>query len=157
MSFVLDGGCLCGAVRFHVNQAPLRTLICHCTFCQRMTGSSFYANSVFPIEAVEFNDGEVRKYKHTSDVSGGKVYVEFCPTCGTTIGLSFERWPNLRAISRGCYDNPNAVEVAAHIWTRSAQTGVALPAEIDCFAKARLTPEGRPEHPARYPAPVMAR
>lgn len=157
MSFVLDGGCLCGAVRFHVNQAPLRTLACHCTFCQRMTGSSFYANSVFPVEAVEFNDGEVRKYEHTSDGSGKKVYVEFCPICGTTIGLTFERWPNLRAVSRGCYDNPNAVGIASNIWTRSAQSGVALPAEIDCFAKTRLTPDGQPEHPARYPVPVMAR
>jgi hypothetical protein len=157
MSFVLDGGCLCGAVKFCVKQAPLRTLVCHCTFCQRMTGSSFYANSVFPVEAVEFNDGEIRKYEHTSDVSGKKVYVEFCPTCGTTVGLTFERWPNLRALSRGCYDNPDAVEVAANIWTRSAQSGVALPAEIECFAKARLTPEGQPEHPAKYPVPVMAR
>jgi hypothetical protein len=110
-----------------------------------------------PLEGVEFNDGEIRKYEHTSDVSGKKVYVEFCPTCGTTVGLTFERWPNLRALSRGCYDDPNAVEVAANIWTRSAQSGVALPAGIDCFAKARLTPEGQPEHPAKYPVPVMAR
>lgn len=29
-----------------------------------MTGSAFYANSVFPIQAVEFNAGEVRKYEH---------------------------------------------------------------------------------------------
>ena len=157
MSFVLDGGCLCGAVRFHVNQAPLKTLVCHCTFCQRMTGSSFYANSVFPIEAVEFNDGEVRKYEHTSDGSGRKVYVEFGPTCGTTIGLTFERWRDLRAVSRGCYDNPNAVDITSNIWTRSAQSGVALPAEVDCFARARLTPEGQSEQASKYPKPVMVR
>jgi hypothetical protein len=122
-----------------------------------MTGSSFYANSVFPIEAVEFNAGEVRKYEHTSDESGRKVYVEFCPTCGTTIGLAFEGWPNLRAVSRGCYDHPDAVDITAHIWTRSAQSGVALPAEVECFARARSSPEGQPEHPSRYPRPVMAR
>lgn len=157
MSVNLEGGCLCGAVRFHVNQAPLRTLVCHCTFCQRVTGSSFYAESLFPIEAVEFNAGVVRKYEHISDGSGKTVFVEFCPTCGTTIGLTFERLPDLRAVSRGCYDNPNAVDITSNIWTRSAQSGVALPAEIDCFAKARVTLEGQPEHPSKYPKPVMAR
>ena len=29
-----------------------------------MTGSSFYAESLFPIDAVVFNAGEVRKYEH---------------------------------------------------------------------------------------------
>lgn len=157
MSYSLSGGCLCGAVRFQARQEPLRTLVCHCTFCQRMTGSSFYANSVFPLEAVEFNDAEIRSYEHKSDESGGQIYVEFCPVCGTTVGLRFERWPTLRAISRGCYDNPNAVEVEANLWTGSAQSGVALPSATDCFAKARLTIDGQPAHPARYPAPVMAR
>ena len=157
MSFVLEGGCLCGAVRFHVNQAPIRTFVCHCTFCQRMTGSAFYANSVFPVEAVEFNAGEVRKYEHTSDESGKKVYVEFCPVCGTTIGLTYERWPDFRAVSRGCYDNPNAVDITSNIWIHSAQSGVALPADVDCFARGRLTHEGLTEHPSKYPKPVMAR
>ena len=79
-----------------------------------MTGSALYANSVFPVQAVEFNAGEVRKYEHTSDGSGKKVYVEFCPVCATTIGLTYERWPDFRAVSRGCYDNPNAVNITSH-------------------------------------------
>lgn len=157
MSLALEGGCLCGAVRFQVKQAPLRTLVCHCTFCQRMTGTSFFASSVFPLEAVEFNAGEVRRYEHTSDGSGKKIYVEFCPTCGTTIGLTYERWPDVRAVSRGCYDNPNAVDITSNVWTRSAQSGVALPAEIECFSRARLTADGQPDHPSKFPMPVMAR
>jgi hypothetical protein len=115
MSYVLLGGCLCGNVRFRATQAPLRTLICHCTFCQRMTGSSSYSESLFPIEDVEFTSGKPRKYEHLSDESGKKVYVEFCGDCGSTLGLTFERWPELRAVSRGCYDNPNAVEITANI------------------------------------------
>ncbi len=156
MSTILEGACLCRKIRFRANQPPIRTLVCHCTFCQRMTGSAFYAESLFPIEAVQFNDGELRRYEHTSDSSGKKVYVEFCPNCGTTVGLTFERWPELRAISRGCYDNPNSVDITANIWTRSAQSGVALPSETDCFETARLSLDGKPEIPVRYPSPVMA-
>jgi hypothetical protein len=156
MTSELEGGCLCGRIRFRTMAAPLRTLVCHCTFCQRMTGSSFYAESLFPIEDVAFTSGEPRKYEHTSDESGKKVYVEFCADCGTTVGLTFERWPELRAISRGCYDDPNAVSITANIWTRSAQSGVPLPCGIDCFSAARATLDGAPMRPARYDHPVMA-
>ncbi len=153
----LEGGCLCGSVRFRALQPPLRTLACHCTFCQRVTGSAFYAESLYPMQAVEFNDGELKQYEHTSDNSHKKVFVHFCAQCGTTVGLTFERWPDVRAISRGCYDDPNAVTVSSHIWTRSAQTGVALPADIDCFTEARATLEGTPLEASRFEAPVMAK
>lgn len=157
MSHVLQGGCLCGKIRFQANRPPLRTLACHCTFCQRLTGSSFYAESLYERDAVEINEGELRQFEHRSDGSGKKVYVHFCPNCGTTVGLTFERWPDIRAISRGCYDDPNAVEIAANIWTRSAQTGVALPSGIDCFDMARADLDGQAQRCIRYTVPVMAR
>lgn len=153
----LQGGCLCGKVRFTVSQPPLRTFACHCTFCQRVTGSAFYAESIFQRDAIQFNDGELRQYAHVSDGSQKKVFVHFCPVCGTTVGLTFERWPDMQAISRGCYDDPNAVDISSHIWTRSAQTGVVLPALVDCFAEARASLEGQPAPPARHETPVLAR
>ena len=51
-------------------RAPLRTLACHCTFCQRMTGTAFYAESLFAIDSVEI-EGELRRYAHRSDSRGG--------------------------------------------------------------------------------------
>ncbi len=122
-----------------------------------MTGTSFYAESLFPMDAVRFNEGELRQYEHRSDGSRKKVFVHFCPSCGTTMGLTFERWPEVRAISRGCYDDPNAAELTSHIWTRSAQSGVALPADVDCFARARATFDGQPEVASRHEVPVLAR
>lgn len=157
MSFQLEGGCLCGQVRFTLNQAPLRTFTCHCTFCQRVTGSSFLAESVFPREAVRFNAGQRRHYAHRSDTSGKKVMVHFCPSCGSTLGLTFERWPDLHGIARGCLDEPDAVQVTSHIWTRSAQTGVALPALVDCFTEARASLDGQPAQALTHHVPVMAR
>lgn len=135
----------------------MRTFACHCTFCQRVTGSSFYAESIFPNDAVQFNEGELRQYEHVSDGSKKKVNVHFCPSCGTTVGLTFERWPDVRAISRGCYDDPNAVEITSHIWTRSAQTGVVLPSHIDCFAESRASLDGKPTVASRHETPAMAR
>ena len=153
----LEGGCLCGRVRFRTTQAPMRTIACHCTFCQKVTGSAYFAESMFAMDAVQFNSGELKSYEHVSDGSRQKVYVHFCPNCGTTVSLTFERWPDVRGISRGCYDDPNAVTVSSHIWTESAQTGTALPGEVDCFARARMSLDGKPEVPVRHAAPAMAR
>jgi hypothetical protein len=122
-----------------------------------VTGTSFFAESIFPMDAVRFNDGELKRYEHVSEGSQKKVFVHFCPSCGTTVGLTFERWPVLRAISRGCYDNPNAVEVTSHIWTESAQTGVVLPAGIECFARARVQLDGQAEPATKHAMPVLAR
>lgn len=155
MSVLLVGGCLCSRVRFQAAQAPLRTLACHCKFCQRLTGSSFYVESIFPVDAVAFNDAEIHTFEHTSDTSGKTVYVHFCPACGTTLGLTFERWPEIRAVSRSCFDASNAIGIDAHIWTQSAQAGVVLPSGVDCFAQSRYGPTGEGATPARYDEPVM--
>ena len=156
MTDALEGGCLCGKVRFRTTQAPLRTIACHCTFCQKVTGSAYFAESMFPIDAVQFNDAPMGTYAHVSDHSHKRVYVHFCPHCGTTVSLTFERWPDTRAIARGCYDDPNAVPLTSHIWTRSAQSGTALPAGVDCFTQARATLDGQPLPSVRHAVPVMA-
>ena len=153
----LTGGCLCSSVRLRAAQRPQRTLACHCTFCQRLTGTAFYVESIFPIDAVEFEGGEIRTFEHVSDTSGKKVYVHFCARCGTTLGLTFERWPEIRAVSRSCFDAPSDIAIDAHIWTRSAQAGVVLPSGVDCFAESRYASGGRAEAvPTRYRAPIMA-
>jgi hypothetical protein len=85
------------------------------------------------------------------------VYVHFCPRCGTTVSLSFERWPQVRGISRGAFDEPDSVSITSHIWTESAQSGVVVPAGVDCFRGARATLDGTPVEPARHPEPVSAR
>jgi hypothetical protein len=122
-----------------------------------MTGSSFYAESMFPVDAVEFSGARMRVYSHRSDGSGKEVHLHFCPTCGTTVSLTFERFPEIRAISRGSFDDPNWVSMNAHIWTRSAQDGVSLPSNVDCYRLARTTQTGIAEIPERFEHPVMAR
>ena len=38
--FPLTGGCLCGGVRFEVTEPIISANYCHCTRCQRRTGSA---------------------------------------------------------------------------------------------------------------------
>ena len=157
MTVIREGGCLCGAVRFRAAGEPVRTMVCHCTFCQRLTGSTSYAESMYEIGAVEFRGEPPSQYSHRSDTSSRNVGVHFCSKCGTTVSLTFERWPEYRAISRGAFDDPNSVSITSHIWTRSAQTGVVLPAATDCFQLARAGLDGTPRSPERFETPRPAR
>jgi hypothetical protein len=152
-----EGGCLCGDIRYRVGGEPIRTLVCHCRFCQSVTGSTAYAESLFPVETVAFLSGQLTQYDHVSQGSGKVVHVQFCRRCGTTLGLAFQRWPEFLAISRGTFDDPNWVTIGSHIWTASAQTGVVLPAHTDCFREARATREGQPRIPERFAVPTLAR
>jgi hypothetical protein len=54
-----EGSCRCGKVRFEVSGAPLLTLACHCTGCQKMTASAFALTDTYPAAAFRLTDGEV--------------------------------------------------------------------------------------------------
>lgn len=53
-----EGGCRCGRVRFRVSGAPMCTMACHCTGCQRMTGSAFSLSSLYPADQFTLLQGE---------------------------------------------------------------------------------------------------
>ena len=58
MSDVRQGGCRCGKVRFETTGAPLLTMACHCTDCQRMTASAFSLSEGYPAGAFRVTEGE---------------------------------------------------------------------------------------------------
>ena len=37
----MEGGCLCGSVRYSADAEPAFTGVCHCADCQRFSGSAF--------------------------------------------------------------------------------------------------------------------
>ena len=135
MSDVHEGGCLCGAVRYRVKGNPLRSHACHCTFCQRRTGSTNALVAVFSGENVEITGGPLSIYEHRSDESGRWLRLEFCPRCGTNVTFTFERVPSARSISAGTFDDPNWFKLERHIWTRSALHCMSIAPGVEKFEK----------------------
>lgn len=54
----LEGGCRCGQVRFRLDAAPVITMACHCTGCQRMTGGPYSLSVLVAEGAFELTAGE---------------------------------------------------------------------------------------------------
>ena len=112
---------MCGAVRFRAHGDPAYTVVCHCTFCQRATGSAFAVWPTFSDADVKLT-GMLKTYEHRSDESARWIRLHFCPRCGTTVSSTFDdtRWIN----------------VERHVWTRSKQHWVPLPSGVPAFEKS---------------------
>jgi hypothetical protein len=78
----LQGGCLCGAVRFEITAEFLSAGYCHCTHCQRRTGTASSANGRVPQAGFEILKGaeQLRSYQPE-----GGVPKLFCASCGSAL------------------------------------------------------------------------
>lgn len=140
MSGIHDGGCVCGAVRYRVSGVPIRTSICHCTFCQRRTGSAFGFGAYLRQEDVAITRGTLTVYEHRSDESGRWLRMEFCPVCGTTVTWTVEALPGTRAIAGGTFDDPSWLKIERHGWLRSAHPWMIVPPDVERHAQSALPP-----------------
>ncbi|HEY7933580.1 MAG TPA: GFA family protein [Solirubrobacteraceae bacterium] len=79
---MLEGGCLCGAVRFQIGAPFISAGYCHCTHCQRRTGTGSSANGRVPKAGFRLLSGEdqLRSFKPPTGVP--KL---FCATCGSAL------------------------------------------------------------------------
>ncbi|MDE2256297.1 MAG: GFA family protein, partial [Xanthomonadaceae bacterium] len=57
--FPMEGGCTCRQARYRMATAPLFVHCCHCTWCQRETGSAFVLNALIEADRVEMLHGGV--------------------------------------------------------------------------------------------------
>ena len=131
MSTRNEGGCICGSLRYVTNGDPLRVIVCHCTWCQKRTGSAFSVEAAFKEDQVEITGWPPTKYRHLSDESGRWLDLEFCPKCGTNIGFTLEKLPGIRIIDAGTFDDPSWVRADRHKFRytllRSAQKWSNVP------------------------------
>lgn len=117
------GGCVCGAVRFRTTAEPSRITICHCTWCQRRTGTAFGTEVVFNSDEVEITGQSVTRYRHVSDESGRWLDLEFCGRCGGNLGFTLEMVPGVRTLPAGAFDDPMWIRAdrykIRHVFLRS--------------------------------------
>ena len=137
MTPIHEGGCLCGAVRYRTHGDPMRVTVCHCTWCQRRTGTAFAVEPVFNEEQVEITGEPLTHYRSVSDRSGRWLELEFCPTCGTNIGFTLEWRPGVFILDAGTFDDPGWIDPGRfdfrYIFLRSAQNWSKVPDGADVY------------------------
>jgi hypothetical protein len=120
----MTGGCLCGAVRYAVETEPVRTVVCHCTTCQRHAGSAFATLMAFPAGSITIT-GTLKTYTEAGGSSGEPFHRRFCPECGTPVILEREGAPRT-LIAAGTLDDTSIVKPTVNLFCASAQPWVPI-------------------------------
>jgi hypothetical protein len=79
---VLTGGCMCGGVRFEVTEPPLFAGYCHCTRCQRRTGTAAAVSARLVPGSLRVTQGEELIRSWVPDDGWAK---DFCSACGSAL------------------------------------------------------------------------
>jgi hypothetical protein len=131
MTETLEGGCACGAVRYRLLDAPMFVNCCHCTSCQRETGSAFVINAIIERDRLEVTGDPIEVV--TPSESGEGQLIFRCPQCHVALWSHYggRRWAAF--VRAGTLDRKDVVKPDAHIFTRSKVPWVVLPADQPAF------------------------
>jgi hypothetical protein len=132
MEIPQTGGCQCGKIRYTITAAPHLVYTCHCTECQRLTGSAFSLGVILPETAFHLSGIEPRPLYRMAD--SGRINTRWaCPECATWV-CSPPRDGMMR-FRAGTLDDRSWLAPTRHIWTDSKQPWVTFPEGDELFEK----------------------
>jgi hypothetical protein len=120
----IEGGCLCGAVRYRITAEPIVTRVCWCRMCQYIGAGGATVNVCFPSKAITIT-GETRDVRSVAD-SGNVMHRRFCPECGIHLFSEAEPRPHLIFVRAGTLDDPEIAKPAMTIWTSQAPSWASI-------------------------------
>jgi hypothetical protein len=120
------GRCFCRAARYRVAEEPLVVYACHCTDCQKRSGSAFGLSMWVRVSAIAVTGGEVRADAPLG-ADGRPRPGKVCPLCSIRLWSEPPHRPGLAVVRPGTLDDTSWLKPQAHLWTRSAQRWFAFP------------------------------
>jgi hypothetical protein len=122
--FKLTGGCGCGAVRFELTEPLVGASYCHCTRCQRRTGTAASANGATVPGSFRIVQGEDRAKAWKPD---GGFEKWFCGDCGSALFSRDPEHPERVGIRLGAIDGDPGVRPRARQFVAYAAPWEPIP------------------------------
>ncbi|MFT5444879.1 MAG: hypothetical protein ACI9DC_000039 [Gammaproteobacteria bacterium] len=144
-----NGHCQCGACTYTLHAQPYVAYTCHCTACQKLTGSAFLSCMQVPAESVTMTGGAPVTSERTTD-TGNVLRTWFCSSCGSTLFAENSARPRVRTVHIGSLEHPEIAEVNAHIWVRRKLPWITLPKGHRIFDAAGDWTEDYAQDLSRY-------
>lgn len=107
---MIEGGCLCGAIRYRLSTPALQTCVCHCVDCRMASGAPAMAWTFFHTGAMEWVKGEA-KVIHFADRERS-----FCGDCGTPLMFFDPEIPHIFEVSTCSLDKPENFPPKDQCW-----------------------------------------
>lgn len=131
----VEGGCSCRIVRYRLTATPIFVNCCHCSWCQRETGSAFVLNAMVETDRIVLLAGAPISID-TPSASGRGQKIVRCPQCHVALWSHYSGAGQGIAFLRvGTLDTPGQFPPDIHIYTSTRLPWVVLPED------ARAVPE----------------
>jgi len=111
-----NGSCLCGEITFEIAGDFLSFYLCHCTYCQKDTGSAHAANLFTTPDKLQWLSGE--SLVKTYNLPSTRHAKSFCVNCGSAVPTA-ENEGKLLAVPAGSLDSKISIKPTAHIFMAS--------------------------------------
>jgi hypothetical protein len=125
--------CCCGSLRAEATGEPALVAVCHCTECQRRTGSPFGVGAYFPKDQVRI-EGPSNIYVRGSD-SGRKIECHFCPNCGSTVYWCVEFLGDHVGVAIGAFADRSMPWPTMSVWETTRHPWVTFDLELNHFGR----------------------
>lgn len=117
----LEGGCLCGDVRYRIDVPPSEVVHCHCGLCRRSAGAAFVTWLSVRADAFRYTAGAPAAYR-----SSPRAVREHCARCGTSLSFRFDSPGDSIDVTAASLDRPELAEPGWHIWLESRLPWIRL-------------------------------
>jgi hypothetical protein len=108
----VEGGCLCGAIRYRVSGQPGVSGICHCRSCRRAASAAS-----LPFVTFQSNQFELICGRPADFHSSPPVMRSFCGRCGLPLTYRHADHPDKVDIMTCSLDEPEIFPPSLHVWT----------------------------------------
>jgi hypothetical protein len=124
----IEGGCLCGAIRYRVAGPPRARTLCHCRSCRFAAGGPSVAWAVFGVDGFAFTAGTPRQF-HSSP----GVVRTFCDRCGTALTYQVDDAPDTIDVTTVTLDAADDFPPTVEIWVAHKLAWETLDAALPHF------------------------
>lgn len=131
----IEGGCLCGAIRYRALRPAYGITHCHCRTCRRASGAPFVTWAGFDAHKFTIIKGQPAIYKSSPD-----VVRTFCGACGTALTYQRADLPSSVDVTLGSMDDPQMLEPKDHTWTESRLGWIHLCDGLPEYPRERRSP-----------------
>lgn len=133
MKTVHHGHCTCGYVQYNLTAPPLIVHCCHCSWCQRETGTAFATNALIEDHHLHITHGEIETID-TPTRSGSGQKIARCPKCYVALWSHYVRvYKRVSFIRVGTLTEPHRCLPDVHVFTSTKQPWIVLPENIPAY------------------------
>ena len=131
MRVPIEGGCLCGGVRYYLGAEPAHLSDCHCIDCRRASGAPFVTWGEVRRDDIQLLSGKLRKVSHAGRLRS------FAACCGTPLFFQDNAASESVDVTIASLDHPESYSPAVAIWTEDRLPWAVLDPARETFRQGR--------------------